>query len=158
MKRLVDVIHSVAEQTGDITRSMLPWSWVGISGIRGMWSGPRIGLRFWPTARPMNEGSQINYDYCRQLYSSNGEMALGSGFAKPIVDLQVAFMGIPRVQTDNESETQFLNECIQKYWVDEIQQMFRDAIRDSASASFALQKPDILDPLMTIDEAEHWTD
>lgn len=153
MRRLTDVMHDVAEQVSDISRSMLPWSW-STSGIRGMWSGRRFGLRFWPTAHPAEEGTEVNYDFCRSLYSGTGEMALGSGFAKPIIDLQVAFMGMPRVMLENEQQTQFLNDCISNFWADEIQQMFRDAMRDS-KCIVRLCRPDILDPLMTIDEAEH---
>lgn len=154
MPRLTDVIHIAAEQVGDITRTMLPWKWSGVNGIRGFWGG-RLGLRFWPTAHPSGEGTEVNYDVCRQLYRNEGEMALGAAFAKPIVDLQVGFMGLPNVQTENETETQYLNECLNDHWADEIQQMIRDAIRDS-KCIVRLQKPDIFDPLMTIDESEHF--
>jgi hypothetical protein len=152
MARLTDVIHNVAEQVGDITRSLLPQ--VSYSGIRG-WSLAAHGVRFWPTAHPAAEGTSVNYDLCRSMYRNEGDMALGSAFAKPIVDLQVSFMGIPRVTTSNESETQFLNECLSDHWADEIQQIIRDTIRDSKCV-VVLRKPDVLDPLMTLDESDHF--
>jgi hypothetical protein len=81
-------------------------------------------------------------------------MGLAGGFAKPIVDLQVAFMGVPTAATGNSAQDEFLNECLHKYWVDEIQQAFRDAIRDS-KCIVRMHIPDVLDPMMTLDEAEH---
>ena len=48
----------------------------------------------------------------------------------------------------------FLNECLNNFWIDEIQQLLRDSLRDSKIV-VRLQRPDILDPLMTINEAEH---
>lgn len=150
---LVRRTHTVSEMVGDLTRAILPWNW-GLSGIRGMWSGIRVGLRFWPASHPTGEGSEVNYDVCRSYYRNDGESGLGGGFAKPIVDLQVAFMGIPRATTDNEALNQFLNDCLTVYWMDEIQQMFRDTIRDSAVV-IRLSRPDVLDPLMTLEEAEH---
>lgn len=154
MRRLTDVIHDAAEQVGDLTRSLIPVSFTG-SGIRGFFGLGRYGLRFWPTAHPSAEGSQVNYEITRRLYRNESEMAMGSAFAKPIVDLTVGFMGIPTVSTDNESETEFLNECLKTFWTDEIQQVFRDCIRDS-KCIVRLCKPDVLDPLMTIDESEHF--
>jgi hypothetical protein len=153
MKRPVDVIHNIAEMVGDLTRSLVPTSWASLSTIR-YWGGPSLGLKFWPTKNPNLQGTQVNYDFCRQLYSNQTEMALGSAFAKPIVDLQVGFMGMPRVATENDAETQFLNECIEKFWTDEIQQGFIAAIRDSKCV-IRISKPDIFDPLMTLDEARH---
>lgn len=155
MARATEVIHNVAEQIGDLTRSLIPITWTG-SGIRGFFGLGRFGLRFWPTSHPAEEGTQVSYQITRQLYRNSGDDALGASFAKPIVDLPVGFMGIPRVTTDNEDESQFLNECVQNHWLDEIQQMFRDSIRDSKCVVI-MRRPDILDPLMTIDEASHFT-
>ena len=146
-------MRSVSEMIGDMTRAILPWNW-NWSGMRGMWAGGRIGLRFWATHHPANEGSEVNYDVCRSYYRNDGETGLGGGFAKPIVDLQVAFMGLPRATVESEGNTQFLNECLQLYWVDVIQQMFRDTIRDS-KCIVRMNRPDVLDMLMTLDEAEH---
>src|SRR5262245_1042629 len=153
MPRLREIPRALGEQVLDATRVLFPWVSTGISSIRG-WSGWRFGLHFWPTSHPALEGTVVNYDYCRQLYMNSGQNALGASFAKPIVDLQVAFMGLPRAATDNEAETEFLNECLQDFWADEIQQLFRDGMRDS-KVVVKLLRPDIFDPLMTVDEAEH---
>lgn len=144
-------IHTVAEQVGDLTRSLIPFNWTS-SAIRSSFG--RFGITFWPKSQPAGMGTQVNYNYTRQLYRNESDICLGSGFAKPIVDLQVGFIGIPIANTENERTNDFLNECLHNFWVGEIQQIFRDAIRDS-KVIVRLQRPDILDPLMTLDESEH---
>lgn len=129
-----------------------PFTWVTISGIRSTFR--LIGNQFWPKSHPAAEGTIVNYDLTRTLYRNSGDNALGAAFAKPIVDLQVGFMGIPRVTVENETLDQFLNECIATYWTDEIQQMMRDAIRDS-KVIVRVCRPDVLDPLMTLEESQH---
>jgi len=151
MRPIPEILHSVGEQIGDVTRSLFPLRW-GSSSIR-TW-GRLFGIRFWPTTQPFALNTTVNYDYTRQLYRNEGENCLGTGFAKPIIDLQVGFMGLPIANTENESTNDFLNECLNNFWIDQIQQMFRDSLRDS-KVIVRLQRPDILDPLMTLDEAEH---
>ena len=90
------------------------FSFFSFSGIRS--SFRVIGNAFWPKYHPAAEGTVVNYDLCRQLYRNSGDNALGAGFAKPIVDLQVSFMGIPRVDTSDENMDDLLNECISEYW------------------------------------------
>jgi hypothetical protein len=149
MRRLSEIWRSAGEMFGDFSRSL--FSWPSINGVR-IW-GKSLGLRFWPT-QPQSTESHVNYRYTRELYRNEGQMALGSGFAKPIVDLQVAFMGLPTAATGNPTTDDFLNDCIMKYWVDEIQQMFRDAIRDS-KVIVRMNLPDVIDPLMTLEESDH---
>ena len=144
----MNVFTKISEQVVDFSRSIFP-SWGG-SALRS-WSRV-FTFSFWSERKPTR--SQVNYTFCRNLYRSEGDICLGTGFARPIVDLQVGFIGMPIVNTDNEDTNDFLNECIQIYWLDEIQQMFRDSIRDSKTV-VRIQRPDILDPLMTLDEAEH---
>lgn len=154
MPRLTNVIHNVAEQVGDATRSLWPWSWAGTTGIRNyvQWQG---GLRFWPTTDGGTlTRTEVNYGVTRALYRNEGENPYGGGFAKPVVDLQVGFMGIPMASSENDTLNTFLNECLRDYWAEEIQQMFRDAIRDS-KCIVRITKPDILDPLMTLEESRH---
>lgn len=129
-----------------------PFQWISIQGIRSTFRV--VGNSFWPRSHPSEEGTVINYEYTRALYRNSGDNKLGAAFAKPIVDLQVGFMGLPRISTGNDSLDLFLNECVEDYWTDEIQQMFRDAIRDS-KVVVRVRRPDVLDPLMTLDEAEH---
>jgi hypothetical protein len=146
MNKISTALKSVAEMV------VPPWGWFSFDGIR---SGFRaVGLRFWPQSHPSGSGTVVNYDYCRQLYRNSGDNAFGAGFAKPIVDLQVGFMGLPFASTEDEMTDDFLNECLTNHWADELQQMFRDAIRDSKTI-VRIRKPDILDPLMTIEEAQH---
>lgn len=130
-----------------------PFSWISMSGIRSTF---RLSNRFWPKSHPAAEGTIVNYDLTRSLYRNSGENALGAGFAKPIVDLQVGFIGMPTVMLENENLTVFLNECITTYWAEEIQQMIRDSIRDS-KVIVRLNRPDVLDPLMTLEEAQHFS-
>lgn len=155
MNQLTRGWHVVSEQIAEISRSILPWTWVSPAGVRG-WFGHRFSLRFWPTHHPAAEGTEVNYDVLRSLYRNDGDRALGAGFAKPIIDLQVGFMGLPTASTENDAETQFLNECLREHWADELQQMFRDAMRDS-KCIVKLVRPDLFDPLMTIDESEHFS-
>jgi hypothetical protein len=115
-----------------------------------------VGLKFWPPRHPLYEGTIVNFELTRQLYRNSGDAALGTAFAKPIVDLQVQFMGLPLASTGDEAIDTFLNECLHTYWVDEIQQGMRDSIRDSL-VIIRLQQPDLFDPLMTIEEQEHCT-
>jgi|SRR5215471_10750135 len=141
------ITSKIGEMITDLSR-YIPLSWNN-SSLR---SWGRIFTYFWGERR--QTPSKVNYDVTRTLYRNDGDICLGSGFAKPIVDLQVSFIGLPVVNTENEATNDFLNECIQEYWVAEIQQFMRDAIRDSKTV-VRVRRPDILDPLMTLDEAEH---
>jgi hypothetical protein len=145
----MNILRKVGEQVTDLTRYIFP-ARIGNS-IRS-WLPRAFTFSFWSDRRPTS--SQVNYTFTRELYRNEGSMNLGSGFAKPMIDLQVGFIGIPVASTEDESMNDFLNECLNNFWVDEIQQMFRDSIRDSKTI-VRIQRPDILDPLMTLDEAEH---
>jgi hypothetical protein len=154
MARLTEILHSVGEQVGDLTRSRFAFTWTNVTGIRGFNRGSALGLRFWPTTHPAGEGTVVNYDMARSIYRNDGDNALGASFGRPIVDLVVEFMGIPTATTDSDSTNRFLNECLGTHWAEELQQMYRDAMRDSR-VIVRINKPDIFDPLMTIDESDH---
>src|SRR5262245_39808430 len=143
-------------KTPRFVSEMQQWiSAFGWASIRGVRSQFRIwGTKFWVDKHPTTEGTTANYPYLRSLYNNSGENGYGGGFAKPIIDLEVAFMGIPVASTDDDSLNDFLNDCLHKYWTSEVQQMFRDAMRDSKTI-VRLRRPDVLDPLMTLDEADH---
>jgi hypothetical protein len=138
--------------TLDASRSiiMAPWSTANAirSGIRN-W-----GMRFWPQGIQASDLPTVNYNVTRSLYRNDGAMNLGSAFCKPIVDLQVGFMGIPTASTDSETLDDELNACLSVHWPDVLQQAFRDAMRDSKTV-IRISRPDVNDPLMTVDEAEH---
>jgi hypothetical protein len=138
---------------GDLTRSLMPFSWTSVTGIRSFLGF--FGTRFWPTTHPAAEHSTVNYELTRTLYRNDGDIGLGSGFAKPIVNVTVNFMGIPKVLIEgSEVQTDFLNSCITEYWASQLREMFTATIRDSKCV-VKLCWPDILDPLMTIGESEH---
>jgi hypothetical protein len=147
-------LSKVGEMFGDLTRSLMPFSWSSFTGVRQFLG--YIGTRFWPTTHPAAEGSTPNYEMLRSLYRSDGEIALGSGFAKPIINVSVNFMGLPRVLVESEFQSDFLNECIHDFWASKLVEAFTAAIRDS-KVIVKMCWPDILDPLMTMDEASHAT-
>jgi hypothetical protein len=129
-------------------------SFFPFSGIRSAFRV--IGRNpFWPKGHPRSEGTIVNYDLCRQMYRNSGEDGYGSAFAKPIIDLQVAFLGIPTVRLDDDNLEEHLNECLTDYWAADLQEMFKAAMRDS-KVILRLRQPDILDPLMTLEEATHY--
>lgn len=148
MSRIGNALRSAAEMI------VPPYGWFFFEGIRSTFRAVG-GIRFWPQSHPIDEGTIVNYDYCRKMYRNSGDNRLGAAFAKPVVDLQVGFMGIPFASVEeNEELNDFLNECLNSYWVDGIQQMLRDAIRDSKTI-VRLVQPDLFDPLMTIEERQH---
>jgi hypothetical protein len=153
MNKVSRGFHAVGEMVGDFTRTVFTVPpWFSSSAIRNFVGF--IGTRFWPTSHPAAENSIVNYELTRSMYRNDGSLALGTGFAKPIVNVVVNFMGMPRAQIDSEVQTEFLNECLQDYWAPQLREMFTAALRDS-KAVVKLCWPDIFDPLMTLDEAEH---
>jgi hypothetical protein len=123
------------------------------------WGGLRsrfrsVGNLFWGK-QPAYDNTILNYDLARQFYRNDGtDTALGAAFCKPIVDLQVEFIGIPRANTEDNDLDDNLNECFDVHWTDEIQQMLRNAIRDSKTV-VRIYQDSIDDPLMTMEEREH---
>lgn len=139
----------VSEQIIPVWQVVIP----GSSRLRSTYR--RLNQTSWfKPHTPAYEGTEITYDIARQLYRNDGDKALGGGFCKPIIDLPVAFMGLPTVTLDDADQADFLNECLHDYWAAEIQEMFRDAMRDSKTI-VRIIKPSVLDPLMTLEEAEH---
>lgn len=139
--------------TLDASRSIIMAPWNTANAIR---TGFRsLGMRFWPQGLATLDTPTVNYDVTRSLYrNDNVDMQLGSGFCKPIVDIQVNFIGLPTASTDSETLDDFLNACLHDFWADALQQVFRDAMRDSKTV-VRVRRPDIDDPLMTVSEAEH---
>jgi hypothetical protein len=126
-----------------------PWSWSGLRSRFKIEGGTLFGTG------PVYENTVINYDQARQLYSNMGEHTLGSFFAKPIVDLQVDFIGHPIASTDDEDNDDFLNTCLHEYWVESIRQMLRNAIRDSHTYVRIQQDSVLGNPLITVEESNH---
>jgi hypothetical protein len=145
----MNIFRKVGEQVTDLTRYIFP---ARLGNTLRSWLPRSFTFSFWTDKRPTS--SEVNYKLTRELYRNDGDLNLGAGFAKPMIDLQVGFIGIPVASTEDETMNDFLNDCLSNFWVDEIQQMLRDSIRDSKTV-VRVQRPDILDPLMTLDEAEH---
>lgn len=137
------VLSKVREQI-----SSLAWGSVG-TGIRTWF---RMGTWRWWTDRPRMDKTVVNYDVARTLYRNDDPaFYLGGGFSKPIVDLQVAFMGMPIAHSTIEEVDSFLNAAIEGYWAPQIQEAFRNAIRDSKTI-VRIRRPDPGNPLVTVDE------
>lgn len=61
------------------------------------------------------DNTEINYSLCRQLYLNTHEnYKLGGGFAKPVINSIVAFMGVPSFT----SQDSIAEDVIQEYLVD----------------------------------------
>jgi hypothetical protein len=145
--RFVRMRRKVAEQVTAV------WNYrPSLTGLRNQMR--KVGIHFWSQERDPFYQTQINYLQARCLYRNEGEWSLGSAFCKPIVDLSVGFMGLPVASSEDEAETQFLNECLHDFWAAKIQEMFTAAIRDSKTVVRVVQ-PDLFDPLMTLEEQEH---
>jgi hypothetical protein len=124
----------------------------GFLGIRVSWDALR--RTFWPTSNgAIVPRQQVNYGQARALYRNDDRsMNLGSGFSKPIIDLTVQFMGIPRAVTGDEILDEFLNDSIRCYWPVQIQEMIRNSCRDSKTV-VRMRRADTDDPLVTAQES-----
>jgi hypothetical protein len=133
------------------------WVWVAEQFSTG-WTGLRSSFRtlattFWPSRSPYDR-TVINYELARQLYRNDGaDTRLGAGFCRPIIDRTVEFMGIPQIAGDNEGTNQFLNTAIQQPWKSPLQQIFRDALRDSKTVVRVWQ-PSVRNKLVTEEERQ----
>lgn len=124
----------------------------------GWASAFRDGIRsfrrtFWP-ASPSYAGTAISYQLARKLYRNDDKKSnLGSGFCRRIVNSVVDFVGTPWSSTGDEITDEFLNKGIHTYWVNEIQQMIRDATRD-AETIVRVRRYDPENPLISAEEWE----
>jgi hypothetical protein len=137
-----------------VSEMIVPF-WAGplsIGGLRSRWDTKQT--KFWPTNSVAMEGSRVDYNQARALYRNGGSNALGAGFCKPMIDLAVGFMGLPTATSDDPDFDDFLNSSMHDYWPDELQQVFRDAMRDS-KVYVRVRRPSLNDPLMILEDAEH---
>jgi hypothetical protein len=125
---------------------------------------PSIGgqLRVWGRTissaffgRPLFHKTVLNYELARQLYRNDGDDTnLGAGFVRPIVDLTVEYVGLPAATSDNGERDAWLNKCITDYWGPQLQQVFRDCIRDSKTI-VRFRQPSTENPLFTETDRVH---
>lgn len=132
--------------------------WANFDVSRSSWFGPN-----WNALRgmfmesffkkPLMEGSIVQYDLARALYRNAApDYKFGAGFVRPIIDLSVEYMGLPSVSGTGDDA--FLNECITDYWADDLQQMFRDTMRDS-KVIVRYRQPSLTNPLFTEQDRVH---
>lgn len=132
--------------------------WVSEMIFTPTWTGLRSVTRFvtggfYPN-RPLFDKTVIDYDMARQLYRNDGaEVQLGAGFCRPIIDRAVEFVGMPIVSSVDEAIDAEINDAIQKHWAPQLQEMMRNAMRDSKTWVRVWQ-PLITDPLTTDAERE----
>jgi len=123
------------------------------NGIRSRWKV--IGGSFFGST-PAYENTEPNYNLTRSLYLNNNDgTSLGGFFARPIVDLQVDFIGLPVASTEDENRDDFLNACLTDHWANEIRQMLRNAIRDSKTFVRVQQDDAANNPLVSQEEIKH---
>lgn len=148
MKSPTTIVRRISEQ-------IIPawsWGWLPFSGLRSSFGV--LASKFWGN-RPAFDNTIVSYDKARQLYRNDGtENDLGAGFCKPIIDLQVNFIGLPVASTEDPDLDDFLNNCMHTYWASAIQQMLRNSMRDSKTI-MRLRQPDLNDPLMTLEERSY---
>jgi hypothetical protein len=143
-------VRWVGEQFGwDISTGTFP-SFGG--QLRSIWR--TVVSNFMPN-RPVYDKTQVDYNLARQLYRNDGpDTNLGAGFVRPIIDLMVEYIGIPQVTSNDDARDTHLNECLHDYWAPELQQMFRDAMRDS-KAIVRFRQPMALNPLFSERDRVH---
>lgn len=74
--------------------------------------------------------SRVDYAKARALYrNTDDDYKLGAGFAKPVVNTTVSFMGVPHLRSEDEDAQQALDDFFGAN-VSRMQQVHRDALRD----------------------------
>jgi hypothetical protein len=127
-----------------LTPSIFSWSFSG--SLRSVWR--TLASSFMPD-RPVYDKTVVDFNFARQLYRNDGaDTNLGAGFCRPIIDLSVEYIDLPRVTSDNDERDTHLNECIHDFWSTNLLQCWRDAIRDSKTV-FRFRQPDIANKLVT---------
>jgi hypothetical protein len=120
------------------------------NALRSQWRAVIGGGWFGPN--PAYDKTKVNLDLARQLYRNDGaDTNLGAGFARPIIDRAVEFIGIPDVSSDNPALDAELNANIKKHWKPQIVEMLRNAMRDSYTY-VRIYQPYLDDPLTTEEE------
>lgn len=76
------------------------------------------------------DSSRVDYAKARALYNNTDDnYKLGTGFAKPVINTAVGFMGVPRFRSEDEDAQAVLDDFFGAN-VSRMQQTHRDAMRD----------------------------
>jgi hypothetical protein len=118
-------------------------------------SALRSALSFAMFGVPAEFKTGVDYDLARSLYRNDDpSYNLGAGFVRPIIDRTVEYIGLPSVTSDNGATDTWLNECIHEHWAPQLQQCWRDTMRDS-KAIIRFRQPRIDNPLFTEEDRMH---
>lgn len=91
--------------------------------------GWRLRGAFWGSDYKL-DSSRVDVKKARALYENTlDEYKLGGGFAKPIINNTVAFLGVPWFRSDHEDAQEILDDFVLSN-VSLMQQVHRDALRD----------------------------
>ncbi|MBE3576890.1 MAG: phage portal protein [Limnochordales bacterium] len=111
---------------------LLRWATGEISKLRSLLfsSGSyRITGGFFAAAYRL-DSSRVDYAKARALYENTDDAyKLGAGFAKPVINTTVAFMGVPRFRSEDPEAQAVLDEVFGAN-VSRMQQIHRNALRD----------------------------
>ena len=103
-----------------------------ISKLRQSITG-RLGWRFFGgSLGPVYQlnSSKVDYKRARALYhNEDDDYKLGGGFAKPLINTAVGFMGVPSFRTEDPEAQEVLDDFFGAN-VSRMQQVHRDALRD----------------------------
>ncbi|HHY47107.1 MAG TPA: phage portal protein [Firmicutes bacterium] len=109
----------------------LRWAVGEISKLRDAFSS--LGWRIVGTtyAKPYRlDSSRVDYAKARALYENiDDAYKLGAGFAKPVINTTVGFMGVPRFRSEDEDAQAVLDDFFGAN-VSRMQQTHRNALRD----------------------------
>ena len=76
------------------------------------------------------DSSRVDYKKARELYeNTNDKYKLGSGFAKPIINTTVGFMGVPRFLSEDDDAKEVLGDFFANN-TSKMQQTHRNTLRD----------------------------
>jgi hypothetical protein len=91
-------IRYLAEQ---LSPAVFSWSFQG--SLRSIWR--TLASSFMPD-RPVYDGTVVDFNMARQLYRNDGaDTNLGAGFCRPIIDLSVEYVDLPRVTSGDDAAT-----------------------------------------------------
>lgn len=118
------------------------------SALRGLFTEAFRGApNLWKTS--------VDMDLSRSLYrNDNPAYNLGAGFVRPIIDLTVEYVGLPQVTSKDTQQTVWLNECIHDHWAPQLQEIYRDVLRDSKTI-IRFRQPRLDNPLFTEEDRQH---